>query len=48
MKQPVESFLAWVQSLGRSGAWLVVTLGVLAVCGLALWVVHTALTVGRP
>lgn len=44
----VESVLSWVHSFGIGGAFFVITLGTLAVCGLALWVVLAALKGDRP
>lgn len=39
----LESIVSWAQSFGMGGAFFIVTLGAFGLCGMALWVVLTAL-----
>jgi hypothetical protein len=39
----LQSIVSWAQSFGMGGAFFIITLCAFGLCGLALWVVLTAL-----
>jgi hypothetical protein len=47
MVNSIQSTISWAQSFGVGGAFFILTLAALGVCGLALWVVSIALKKGR-
>jgi hypothetical protein len=44
----VESVVSWAQSFGMGGAFFIIALCAFGLCGMALWVVLTALKRGKP